>query len=81
MSLQEREQLSKGNPKIAAPVILKLLGEQPMQIDELFSLTGMPQKLLQQSLEELVSSGLIVAVQSQYRLTDRGEKARFLVAS
>jgi len=81
LSLQEREQLKRGNPKTAGAVILKLLAEQPLSNTDLQSMLGLPADLLERSLAELENGNLIESTGGRYTLTERGEKARFVVAS
>lgn len=82
LSLQEREQLKRGNPNTVGAVILKLVGDQKaMSLDDLRSITGLPADMLVRTLGNLQSDGLIRGTEAEYLLTERGDKARFFVAS
>ena len=52
-----------------------------MAMDDLLSLTGLPADFLQKSLGELMDTGLIENNKDAFALTERGNKARYLVAS
>ena len=80
-SLQQRRQQKMWNAETATATILKMFGSRPMSIDDLRQQTGLPEELLKESLDELMGSGLLESDGEGYRLTKRGDKARYFVAS
>jgi len=63
-------------------VVLKVLGEQKgVSFDGLQRATGLLPDELTQGINELQSGGLIEGDQTKYSLTERGDKARYFVAS
>jgi predicted transcriptional regulator len=63
-------------------LLLKALGERKvMSADELTRMTGLLPDELEHGLRELQSGGLIEPLEKNYALTERGEKARYFVAS
>jgi predicted transcriptional regulator len=82
MTLRDRARQKAVNPKIVGGAVLKLVGDQPgISFTSLLSATGVPEDFLQNSIRDLLANELIVGNNLGYELTDRGVKARSVVAS
>lgn len=82
ISLRDRARLKKVNPKTIGPTVLKFIGEHPgTSFAALLSATGAPEDLLRASIKDLQEHELIGGGDREYILTERGNKARFVVAS
>jgi hypothetical protein len=78
----EREHMRYATTNNISAVVLKVLGDQKgVSFDDLQRVTGLLPGELQQGISVLQSSGLIEGSPTKYSLTERGDKARYFVAS
>ena len=83
LSEQDRAHSSEIDPKIACARILQLLGKMdgPQSVGTLLSVTGFPEKVLQDAISILSKAGLVKVDDNKLSLTDLGFKAQFIVGA
>lgn len=61
--------------------VLKILGRGPQTLENLLSMSGLPVKDLQVLLKALGSTGLVVAANGKWRLSEEGKRTLSIAAA